>query len=330
MIYDKFTFDKTDLEIKVVFQNGVHDYFKTLESSFFGLESQNLRESTLKTHQVKSFAFGEVDSALKFGVALNSDLEEAELFITMQHPTYLNQTHENVVRRYRDSQKIESVARYSYSNNGVENAKTLAQGIGFGAKIITFLGFAISFKLALALLKLFQMLEFLTLFSIRYPDNVKAFLNIFNYANPLNVLPNPFKFMKLYNDHCEEQEIRYISEDIDCQILQNSGGLIGVVFMVVILKGILQTLNKFVLRKESKLKTKITKMSKEMTSISKAVESIGGVHLDIYLSLMTNFNRYKKGDSIADLNLFISMTSVLFLIYMLLFFLFKTSKVIEA
>jgi hypothetical protein len=209
-------------------------------------------------------------------------------------------------------------------------SESVAQGIGLGARIVTVLGFAISFKLALALLKLFQMLEFLTLFSIRYPDNVKAFLNIFNYANPLNMLPNPFKSMRLYNDHCEAEEDRYISEDIDCQILQNSGGLIGVVFMAIILKGVLKGVNKFILKKESKLKTKLKKVSDEITSVSKAIESISGVHLDIYLSLMTNFNRYKKGDSIADLNLFISMTSLLFLIYMLLFFLFKTSKVLEA
>jgi hypothetical protein len=102
LAYDKFTFDPTNLEIKVTYINGVHEYFKTLESSFFGLESQNLRQSVLQTHEIKTYKFDDEDSCLKFEVGIESDLEEAELFITMQNPTFLNQTHENVVRRYKE------------------------------------------------------------------------------------------------------------------------------------------------------------------------------------------------------------------------------------
>lgn len=88
---------------------------------------------------------------------------------------------------------------------------------------------------------MFQMIDFLTLFSIRFPDNVKAFLEIFNIANPLKMIPNPFKNLNLYDNNCEtdaptEEETDSL-EDPDCQILRTSGGYVAlfIVFQVVLL-----------------------------------------------------------------------------------------------
>lgn len=211
----------------------------------------------------------------------------------------------------------------------MESGKAIGAAMGLGARVVTIVGFAISFKLSLALLKLFQLLEFLTLFSFRYPDNVKAFLAIFNQANPMNLLPNLFSFFNLFNDHCKLPEVIFISEEIDCQILQNSGGLIGILVLGIVLKLILIPIIKL-LPTKSKFNEKLSKMSQNLSDPGNIFEMMSGVHLDIYLSLMTNFQRYKKGDNVADLNLFISMISVLFLLYMLVFFLFKTSKALEA
>ena len=179
------------------------------------------------------------------------------------------------------------------------------------------------------MLKLFQMLEFLTLFNVNYPTNVKVFLSQFSLGNPIKNIPNPFK--NFYNEHCSPSEVEFVGDDISCQILDNSGPLLAVICGTIITKIFLVAIIAVLkAAKSTKIKDKLQKVSTKMTSVENIFEFISGTHLDIYLSMTSNFLRYKSGDKIADLNVFVSMVVLLFLLYALVFFLFITSKVLEA
>lgn len=248
----------------------------------------------------------------------------------MYNASYLNQTYQNVVRGYKEGQKIESNEKYTFSIDAIQSGKTAGVVVGVTAKVFTAVGMAVSLKFSLALLKLFQMLEFLTLFSIRYPDNVKAFLLIFEHQTPLKDIPNPFKKLRLYNTHCQVIENKFVGEEIDCQLYKNSGGLLALLALVFILKLLLILITKLLLRAESKVKNKLQRLSKTLTSHESFYLLLRGLHLDIYLSILTNFTQYKQGDSVADINIFSSMVLILLLIFLPVFYLFKTSKVLES
>ena len=52
---------------------------------------------------------------------------------------------------------------------------------------------------------------------------------------------------------------------------------------------------------------------------------LGGVHLDIYLSIMTNIKLYKKGDWVNELNYILSYLLGLFLLFVILYFAFQAA-----
>ena len=54
-------------------------------------------------------------------------------------------------------------------------------------------------------------------------------------------------------------------------------------------------------------------------------EMLSGVHLDIYLSIMTNVKFYKKGDWVNELNYILSYLMGLFLLFVILYFAFQAA-----
>jgi hypothetical protein len=121
----------------------------------------------------------------------------------MQNSTFLNQTKADKIYGYELGQKIESNKTYTYSGDAAAFGTTAGKIAGRVLQVMTLLAFLLSLKLAFTLLKLFQMLDFLTLFSITYPENVTSFLEIYNVSYPISLIPNPFSFLKVFNDVCE-------------------------------------------------------------------------------------------------------------------------------
>lgn len=87
---------------------------------------------------------------------------------------------------------LESDQKYTYSTEGVETTQQVASAMSKGFQILSIVAILVSFKVALMMLKLFQMLEFLTLFNVNYPTNVRVFLSAFSLGNPIKNIPNPF------------------------------------------------------------------------------------------------------------------------------------------
>ena len=159
---------------------------------------------------------------------MNSDIENVKFIISMQNSTFLNYTKLNKIYGYKLGQKIESNSTYTYSSGGVAVGTTAGKIAGRALQIMTLLAFLISIKIAFTLLKLFQMLEFLALFNITYPENVRSFLEIFSVSYPISLIPNPFSFLQVFNDICAEDEAnQYINEEVECQVLKKSGTIIS-------------------------------------------------------------------------------------------------------
>lgn len=169
------------------------------------------------------------------------------------------------------------------------------------------------------------MIDFLTLFAVRFPDNVKAFLEIFNIANPLKIIPNPFKNLKLYDDNCESENLEDTEsgslEDPDCQILRTSGGYVALFIVIQVLLFLMR-----ILTCRMKPENPLRKLTLKMSHPNLRFMAFSAVQLDAFLSTFTNIKRFRSGTVVADLNLLVSILAAVLLISALVYFTIMTAS----
>lgn len=90
----------------------------------------------------------------------------------------------------------------------------------------------LSFTSAVALLKIFQMMDYMVLFSVVQPDNFRKFVEILT-SNIFDYIPNVFK--GLADDDCGEIKPKFAENEMSCQFISNSGNLF---FLIIIILGI--------------------------------------------------------------------------------------------
>ena len=81
---------------------------------------------------------------------------------------------------------------------------------------------AVSIKLSMELLKLYQMFEFLVFLNVPHPTNVKVFLSSLKSGAVIDYIPDVFSF--LHNDNCLEMGKKFNDEEMSCQNIGNLGG----------------------------------------------------------------------------------------------------------
>lgn len=100
--------------------------------------------------------------------------------------------------------------------------------------------FLLKLWVAIAVIKLLQFAEFFNLLSLEYPANLISFLNIFS-GDILDFIPNFFGNMHL-NDHyvrtCEPDG-NMAEEDLGCSFLENGGGFISFILVLIWLKSLI-------------------------------------------------------------------------------------------
>jgi hypothetical protein len=77
-------------------------------------------------------------------------------------------------------------------------------------------------------------------------------------------------------------------------------------------------------------KSKILKLHNKIFNLANAYELVGGIHLDLYLSIFQNIRMYKTKNLLANINLLVALTLTFTLLYMLVYFTQKNRRAIEA
>lgn len=107
--------------------------------------------------------------------------------------------------------------------------------------IITILLFIISAPMAVALVKLFQLVDFLVYINVKIPTNARNFMELFQ-TNVFNFLPN---FISINEEQLEcEPHQKFVEEELTCTILNNAGSQIFQLSVVLIFKVVLYFLCK--------------------------------------------------------------------------------------
>lgn len=114
---------------------------------------------------------------------------------------------------------------------------------GIALKSMSFLTMIISLGASIALIKIFQMMDFMLYFEVTHPFNFIRFLEIMS-SNFLNDFPNIFKF--LVDDDCPEIRTKFAENELSCQFISNCGQLIFISLILILIKLIFWILNKAV------------------------------------------------------------------------------------
>lgn len=80
-------------------------------------------------------------------------------------------------------------------------------------KSMSFLTMIISLGASIALIKIFQMMDFMLYFEVTHPNNFISFLSMMS-SNFLNDFPNIFKF--LVDDDCPEIRTKFAENELSC------------------------------------------------------------------------------------------------------------------
>jgi hypothetical protein len=86
---------------------------------------------------------------------------------------------------------------------------------------------------SIALIKIFQMMDYMILFSVVHPFNFSQFVQIFS-SNFFNDFPNIFN--NFVDDNCGEIRPKFLENEMSCQFFSNCGSLIFIFFIIGILK----------------------------------------------------------------------------------------------
>ena len=181
-----------------------------------------------------------------------------------------------------------------------ENLDKITKGFSFGAKIV-FLATAIfSFSMALALIKLMQMIDFMLLLNCPLPSNLNSFLSIMS-SYTLRDLPNALG--SLTDDTCKIELDRFIEEEVGCQVLARFGSyflFLMIVSVVLIISYVLSVLLEG---------SKIARLSSRVASrlgFAFWVDVFEGIQLDVFLSFFLGIEKAQTGSRISEINFLIA------------------------
>lgn len=117
------------------------------------------------------------------------------------------------------------------------DAKAVKSTSTMVVKIVTILMMVVGFSSAVALIKLFQMIDYYTFINVKHPKNFLMVVSILS-NNVLNDVPNFFHV--LVDDNCRPIEQVFIDNDMDCQFFGNSGPIFLILFFFLLLKFVLK------------------------------------------------------------------------------------------
>ena len=87
-------------------------------------------------------------------------------------------------------------------DKAISQAASIGKGVAIAMTVAIVVSTVISINYAIIMFKIYQMMDFMLLYSVNYPTNFEKFITIFKSVNPLNMLPDIFQ--NYYDQTCGE------------------------------------------------------------------------------------------------------------------------------
>ena len=204
----------------------------------------------------------------------------------------------------------------------VQKAAATAQA---GVQTVMGASFVFSASSAFVLIKILQMVDFMTLINVKHPRNLNLFIEAISQS-AVETVPNIFKLMT--PEQCIYNKEKFEEEEISCHITLNLGNyfaLMLALFLIYLLLKFIHTLIK---------KTKIGRwLAAPLKSLGIIfwLDFIESIELDIYLNLFISLQKFNiKGDPITTLNYIISIACGIFCFILSFVIINLTEKAVKA
>jgi hypothetical protein len=182
----------------------------------------------------KRISLDESKTKIIFKFEFDFGMENATIEIANKEGELTVQSHSSNWIYYTDF-PVE-VKNVNYFNSAATES---IESIGsIGSKITTGLTIGlvvVSFPLALTLIKLIQMIDFLLFINVELPVNTQAFLSLFD-QNVMKMFPNPFEINEA-RIKCIPHRI-FSKEDMSCSMLNNMGEQLLQILVLLFGKGL--------------------------------------------------------------------------------------------
>ena len=180
----------------------------------------------------------------------------------------------------------------------LQSGSTAAQ---IGVKAYMSASFVVSASTAFALMRIIQMLGFMTLINVKHPRNLTLFLELISQSI-IDSLPN--FLTPLSNDSCQVDKKMLVEEDISCYISLNLGNYLIYVLAAVVGWAVLKILSK--LLKSTSLGKYLEKPLKAM-NINFWLDFMESVQQDVYLNLFVSLSYFRVSDTVTVSNFLASI-----------------------
>lgn len=256
-----------------------------------------------------------------YGLALEVNIKEnVEKGILVVH--FLNVAtffEENNQENSLNLEKVE-LKDVSYYSIGEERAVKTIANVGNGAlKVTSILYYLISTSMALFLMKLFQMIDYLVFFNVQHPKNLRTFLGVMGQG-PVDDIPNFFSFLS--DGRCSKVKERFSDEGMTCQIFQSYGNyfmiILGFVCFKLVLSAVYHLLDFF-----EKDPVWLRKLHFRFMSSQFWLGFFDAIQLDLYLNAMVALTSFKGGSTIAVFNYFFSIALIIVSLGIIIFLFVK-------
>lgn len=200
------------------------------------------------------------------------------------------------------------------------------RGFAFTGAVLVCLGLLFSLlvdeKLTSMIYKAFVMLELVFLFSVRFPKNFTHVLMIISYMNPVDHLPNIFKYFAIDNG----RDCRHINNKFEylyssCLFLSTSYGLTLIFLFYFLIQVLFWVVLRILKKFKSKQVAKINKFSKEKLGSRGLFKLITIFDLDILVGCFSNFLFYEPSGSLnGTINIMVAIFFLLLLTCSILYY----------
>ena len=101
-----------------------------------------------------------------------------------------------------------------YKSSGEEGIKETGKGANIGMTTsVAMLSFLNGYA-AVALFRIFQLIDYLMFYQVRYPRNLLIFIRVLSQPSVLSEIPNPFE--PLNDSHCKAMPEKFEENDMKC------------------------------------------------------------------------------------------------------------------
>ena len=257
-----------------------------------------LKSSKIKNNS-QEFTFdiiigSKVDGGVLVLENINKDISKADF-----NPTKIIKGQDGTENYFLDHIQFNDI-NYDPKSDATLNA--IGNSTQTGMKVMSFIMVLMSITSAVALFKLFQMMDFMILFSVTHPRNFKKFLEIFS-SNLLNDLPNVL--IMFVDDECGEIREKFYEQEMSCQFLSNCGQILFLL-MTIAFGRFLVFLIKTGSYQKGRPQTKFWFFMNRLDgyfNVEFMVTMMDMVQLDIYLGVFLQIDDFKNRSKVSIVNI---------------------------